>query len=245
MGERHGVPEIAEPGQFIFTLKDETHYSLESFSKSGYANDAAVYPLDDTVQFHDFKICINRIYDRAIKPYIGVPFLLNIKDVQSVAGSYISQLTVEWRKGAGIINLGLTGTNSKKEIDFLNGLINAYRARDLENKNETAERTIEFIRDQLSGIKDSLRIVEFQLERFGNSSRIKDMSAEAQRLFTKAEAFEVQKAELLIRQNYYQYLDDYIVKNEGNFDQIILPSSIGISDPVLNSLLPNVDLRWR
>ncbi|HEU5292553.1 MAG TPA: polysaccharide biosynthesis tyrosine autokinase [Cyclobacteriaceae bacterium] len=231
-------PEIAGPGQFIFKLVDSAHYSLKSFSGSKSVNSETVYPLDDTVQFYDLKICINRLYDRPIKPYIGVPFLLVIRDVTTVAGFYVGQLSVEWaEEGAGVINLGLTGTNSKKEIDFLNGLIQEYRENDLERKNETGERTIEFIRDQLLGIKDSLRIVEYQLERFGNSSRIKDMSAEAQRLFAKAEAFEVQKAELLIRQNYYQYLEEYLSKDETSFDQIILPSSVGLTDPVLNSLL--------
>jgi capsular exopolysaccharide synthesis family protein len=145
---------------------------------------------------------------------------------------------VDWAaEGAGIINLSITGTNPSKEMDFLGELINEYSNRDLNKKNQTAEQTIQFIRQQLIDIKDSLKVVEYQLERFGNSSRLKDMSADAQRLFVKTEAFEIQKAELLIRQNYYQYLTEYLSKGAGNLDQVILPSSMGITDPVLSSLL--------
>jgi hypothetical protein len=169
--------------------------------------------------------------------FIDEPFILTIQNVRALAGSYISRLNVEWaEEGSGVINLSINGTNPNKEIDFLSGIDNSYGQLDLDKKNETAQRTIDFIRSQLLGIKDSLRTVEFQLERFGNSSRIKDMSADAQRLFTRVEALEVQRAELLIRENYYEYLDSYLNKNEGNLDQVILPSSVGLTDPVITSL---------
>lgn len=230
-------PEDTSPAQFIFVLTDESHFSLRGFSDDNSSINT-VFELGDSIQFNSYSLCIKSIVDRPLKPYIGIPFLLVIQSPRAVAGSYIGRLNVDWaEEGAGIIDLSLTGTNSEKEIDFLNGLIYAYRELDMEKKNETAERTIKFIRSQLQGIKDSLRIVEYQLERFGNGSRIKDMSAEAQRLYVKSEAFEIQMAELKIRQNYFQYLNDYLLKDAGSLDQVILPSSVGLNDPVLSSLL--------
>ncbi len=231
-------PNEVKTGQFIFTLKDETHYSLSKFSDSPTEGDKQIFVLGDSVNFSGYSLCIKSIKDRAKKSFIGVPFLLMISNPTSVAGSYISRLRVDWAaEGAGIINLSITGTNPNKEIDFLNELIKEYSNRDLDKKNQTAEQTIQFIRKQLIDIKDSLKVVEYQLERFGNSSRLKDMSADAQRLFVKTEAFEIQKAELLIRQNYYHYITEYLSKGAGNLDQVILPSSMGITDPVLSSLL--------
>ena len=162
-----------------------------------------------------------------------------------MANSYVSRLNVSWaEEGSGVINLGINGTNPEKEIDFLNGLVATYVQLDLDKKNETAQRTIAFIQSQLLSIRDSLRTVEFQLERFGNSGRIKDMSAEAQRLFTRVESIELQQTELLIRKNYYQYLEDYMSKGDNNLDQVILPSSMGLTDPVINALLSKmIDLQ--
>ncbi|MBX2944898.1 MAG: polysaccharide biosynthesis tyrosine autokinase [Cyclobacteriaceae bacterium] len=231
-------PDEFKSGRFIFKLIDENHYSLRLFDDRSESDSNTVFTLGDSIQFGDYNLCIRTIPARQIKPHIGVPFLLSIQNPTSVAGSYIGRLKVEWAAvGAGIINLSLTGTNPEKEIDFLDALIKIYRNEDLDKKNEAASRTIVFIKDQLIGIKDSLKKVEYQLERFGNTGRVKDMSAEAQRLFTKLEVFEVQKAELMIRNNYYQYLEEYLQKGEGRLDQIILPSSMGISDPVLSSLL--------
>lgn len=231
-------PNDFKTGQFLFTLVSEDRYTLKLFEKHDGAESGTEFSLGDSIQFENYNLCIRSIEDRNTKPHIGVPYLLSIQSPTAVAGSYIGRLKVEWAQlGAGIINLSLTGTNPEKEIDFLDALIQTYRNEDLDKKNEAATRTINFIKDQLIGIKDSLRKVEYQLERFGNTGRVKDMSAEAQRLFTKLEIFEVQRAELMIRNNYYQYLEDYLQHGEGRLDQIILPSSMGISDPVLASLL--------
>ncbi|MEP2671035.1 MAG: polysaccharide biosynthesis tyrosine autokinase [Cyclobacteriaceae bacterium] len=232
-----------KPGRFIFTIVDDEHYTLGAFEddKSTEVESPLKFLLGDSIQIDDYSLCIKKIKDRKFKDFIGVPFLLTIQSPFSVTSSYVQRLKVEWaEEGAGIINLTLIGSNPEKEIDFLNELALTYGARDLENKNEAAERTIEFIQDQLKNIKDSLSAVEFQLERFGNNSRISDMSLEAQRLFTKLETFEVQRADLRIKNNYYGYLENYLDESNIHLDQIILPSTMGISDPVLSSLLKSM-----
>lgn len=237
-------PDEVKTGRFIFTLIDESHYSLTTFS-SGLIKSPMIFSLNDSIQFEEFEFCIGSLKEKNLKAYLGEPFLLVIQNPKSVAASYVSRLKVDWAElGSGVINLGLTGTNPEKDIDFLNGLVAAYQDRDLRNKNEAAVRTIDFIRSQLIGIKDSLRSVEYQLERFGNSGRVKDMSVSAQRLLEKAEAFEIQKAELLIRQNYYKYLEQYLQAGNDNLDMVILPSSVGLQDPIISSFLTKmVDLQ--
>jgi capsular exopolysaccharide synthesis family protein len=236
-------PRSAKSGKFIFKIISESNYSLQTFDSE--EKEERVFALGDTIEFSGFSIYIEQAIGRPIKSFLNIPFLMTIQDPTQVAGAYISRLNVDWaEQGAGVINLSLNGTNPEKEIDFLNGLVKAYSNLDLEKKNRTAQQTSAFIRSQLAGIKDSLKTIEFQLERFGNSSRIKDMSAEAQRLYAKTETFQLQQTELLIRKSYYKYLEEYIEKNEAGFDQIILPTSVGLQDPVLLTLLTSlIDLQ--
>lgn len=232
-------PKDVNTGQFIFTLKSESQYSLKEMSEQPAQE--SVFELGDSITYNGIVFCIKRIADRPVSNFLNVPFILVIQDVRALASTYINRLNVEWaEEGAGVINLSINSTNPQKDIDFLDGLIESYGQLDLNKKNETAQRTIAFIQSQLLGIKDSLRTVEFQLERFGNSSRIKDMSAEAQRLFAKVEASELQRSELMIRNNYYLYLDEYLIKNESNLDQVILPSAVGLTDPVITNLLTRI-----
>lgn len=224
-------------GQFIFRLVDAQHFSLSRYSESS-SSEENIYALNDTLEIEDHKLVVKLIPGRKVDSHIGIPFLMVIRDPADVARSYSNRLKVDWAEsGAGVINLSITGNNPAKEIDFLTTLIAEYQNLDLQKKNEAAERTIEFIKTQLVTTRDSLRTVEYQLERLGNGSRMKDMSAEAQRFFTKIEGFELQKSELLIRQKYYEYLTTYLQKGENNMDQVILPSSVGIDDPILTSLL--------
>src|SRR5690606_29093615 len=93
-----------------------------------------------------------------------------------------------------------------------------------------------FIDSQLRDISDSLQRVELQVERFKDQNVITDMNREAYRLYEKLEGLEMQKAQLGIKKNYYDYVDNYIRKGE-NLDQVILPTSIGIDDGVLTGLI--------
>ncbi len=231
--------QAGKTGKLIFKLKNEDQYSLQDFNEKLLPE--RLFTFGDSIEFNGLSLCITKLPDRSIKTFLEVPFLLTILNAHEMAGTYISRLNVEWaEEGSGVINLSISGTNPAKEIDFLSGLIASYGQMDLDKKNETAQRTIAFIRAQLLGIKDSLRTVEFQLQRFGNSSRIKDMSADAQRLFAKVEVLELQQSELLIHKNYYEYLDEYLGKKEVNLDQVILPSSVGLTDPVITMLLSRI-----
>lgn len=224
-------------GRLSFVLLDENRFQLGSDPENPQI-DAQIFNLNDTVQYNDYFLCLNRIPELRVGPTIGVPLILQLEDPTSVAGSYISRLNVQWaEEGSGVINLSITGSNPDKEIDFLNALVANYQEADLRKKNEAATRTVAFISKQLLEIKDSLRQVEFQLERLGNGSRVKDLSSEAERLFARIETFEIQRAELLIRQNYFQYLDEYLRREPARLDQVILPSSMGITDPILGSVL--------
>jgi capsular exopolysaccharide synthesis family protein len=237
-------PSESRSASYIFILKDENRYSLQKFTKDKRM-ESQEFNLNDSISFDGLHLCITQFTGRKWKPFINVPFLLQIQTVKSVAASYVGRLQVEWaEQGAGVINLGLTGTNPVRDIDFLTNLIVAYQERDLNHKNEAAVRTIDFIKNQLVTTRDSLRTVEFQLERFGNEGRIEDMSDGAKRLYERLEPLEVQKAELLMRKNYFDYLDGYLLAHGNKLDQVILPSSIGVDDPVLSSFLTKmVDLQ--
>lgn len=224
--------------RFWFQLEDEQHFRIAPFVEESNLDKAPIYRLGDSVRVDDMVLCLQRWEGRPMKNFIKVPFQLVVQNPATVARSYSGRVQVEWaEEGSGVINLSITGTNPQKEIDFLKELIRTYQDLDLERRNEAATRTIDFIRTQLAGIRDSLKTVEFQLQRFGGSARVKDMSTDAQRLYGKLEGLEMQKAEILVRQNYFQYLNDYLQQGQGRMDQVILPSSMGISDPILSSLL--------
>src|SRR5690606_10877462 len=176
--------------------------------------------------------------------HIGIPFILQYTPSVQVAGSFIGRLGASWaERGAGVVNLSMHGPTPARDLYFLNGLIRTYEQYDYERKSLQATRAIEFITAQLAHISDSLQRVELQVERFKDQNVITNLSSEAMRLYQKLENYELEKAKLEMRRNYYDYIFKYIERGE-NLDQVLLPTSVGLTDPIPSALIQKmVDLQ--
>ncbi|MEJ0030729.1 MAG: hypothetical protein WDO15_10335 [Bacteroidota bacterium] len=214
---------------FQFTIIDDNTFEMRRF-ESEVGVEPATFKFGDTVTYKNIRLVTAVRDPNALPAYHGVPHNYVYRDPRLLTDAYVSKLSVDWaQEGSGVIYLGVTGPVPTKEIDFVNGLIKKYQDHDLEKKNTTAARTVEFIRTQLKDIADSLSQVENVLERFKKQNKVTDLGAEAQRLYEKVETLELQLGELSLRSNYQQYLIDYINQNS-NLDQVIAPTAMGITD---------------
>jgi capsular exopolysaccharide synthesis family protein len=195
------------------------------------------FDLKDTIDYNGLKFKILIKDKQVLRSYFEQPFIFYYTPAKDLAPGYAGKVEAVWAEvGAGVINLSINGPNPIKEIDFMSGLIDRFQKYDLERKNQAASRTVDFISKQLTDISDSLKFVEAIMERFKDKNVVTDMNAEALRLYERLESVENQRIELTVRANYYKYLTEYIQK-EQELDKVIFPSSIGISDPVLNDLV--------
>ena len=70
-----------------------------------------------------------------------------------------------------------------------------------------------------------------------------DLSSEANRYLEKLSDLEGSQAILNTRKNYFEYLVNYI-NNSNSLEQAILPSTVGINDPILSNLVSRmIDLQ--
>ena len=230
--DRNGI----DNKKFHFMMLTKNEFQL--FSNGGSADSVrtkSTFRFGDIIEYQGLKLKINR--SDVGESFLNESFIVLFQAPSSLAGSYVSRLSAEWaEEGSGVVNLSLSGSNPEKDIDFLNGLINRYQLYDLEKKNQTASRTIDFIGDQLKDISDSLQRVEMKMELFKGKNVATSNKEEVNRLVVKLEVLELQKTDFLIRKNYFEYLADYINKNE-NVDPVIAPSSVGVQDQLLSSLV--------
>ena len=128
------------------------------------------------------------------------------------------------------------GTNPGKDVDFLNKHLEKYQRISLDRKNAEAERRIQFIDDQLIGISDSLLITENRLQQFRSSNRVMNLSAQGQAIIGQVTLLENERARLSLEADYYDYLADYLDKNDSG-EIPIIPITMGINDPGLTRLV--------
>ncbi|NJO92240.1 MAG: hypothetical protein HC831_27175 [Chloroflexia bacterium] len=130
----------------------------------------------------------------------------------------------------------MRGTNVPKLVDFVNALSTEYLKKGIERKNLIAENTIKFIDTQVGEISDSLNFSETLLQNYRAENKVMNMDFQSQQAMTALENLKNQRAEILVKAKYYDYLSKYLRENKDGQD-LIAPSSLGIDDPILGSLI--------
>ncbi|MFH0756019.1 MAG: polysaccharide biosynthesis tyrosine autokinase [Bacteroidota bacterium] len=228
-----GFPDNIE---FCFQHAEKNLYHLSVSKKSDFELDTVVY-LGQMVKLPtgSFTIFPHPEMEELYKS--GEKIYFSFYDMDQLVYSYRRGLLVESATKEGtILKLSMEGPNKTKNMVFLDKLVEVFMMNNLEKKNHEANRIIEFIDEQLVDVEDSLMMTENQLQEFRSKNRIMDVSAQAQQIIDQAVVFEETRARLTLESNYYEYLGEYLSK-ENNQEVPISPATMGIEDPLLGRLM--------
>lgn len=162
-----------------------------------------------------------------------------IRDEAYLINYYAYGLIVELvDKNSSILELSFLGPNRNKGEAYLNALMETYLRIELEDKNEIVNRTISFIDSQVAGVADSLTFFEDKLQNYRSTNKIYNLTNESSSVYGQLTEIEAQLATERLKTRYYQSLKDYLVRE--NYNEIMVPSGLGIDDPYLNGLIENL-----
>lgn len=165
--------------------------------------------------------------------------LLKFRDLNSLKRDYASSLNVETlEKGGSILQMNINTANVRKGEVYINTLMETYLKLELEEKNEIASNTVKFIDSQVSGVADSLKQFENQLQSFRSDNKIYNLDAESSSVFDQLTEVESELRKEEFKRTYYKNLGGYL--NREQYNDLVAPSGIGIDDPILNSLISNL-----
>lgn len=185
----------------------------------------------------DFKIERKNTEEKIFSTISSNRYFFYFVSPASLANRYRSSLSViPIAEGASLVTLSSTGAVAEREADYLNKLMDVFIQSGLELKNQTADRTIAFIEDQLGIISDSLALAEGDMESFRLGNKLIDISQEGAVIQNKLEIIENEKTSLSLQKRYYLYLRNYIeTRNESG--DIVAPSVMGVSDQLITKLV--------
>jgi tyrosine-protein kinase Etk/Wzc len=136
----------------------------------------------------------------------------------------------------GLVDIQFKGSNAKRGVDYLNKLQETFIQRTLKDKNKLAENKLRFIDSQLSGATDSLSNAASSFTSFRSRNRVVDIAQEGGLVLQKKEQLENEVAIAQIRVDYFKNLKNSM-NDPKQMTQVVSPSSLGITDPTLNSLV--------
>jgi capsular exopolysaccharide synthesis family protein len=161
-------------------------------------------------------------------------FVLNSMDSQ--VGKQMGSLFVKpIERESRVLELSTKGAIPEKEVLFLNTLMETYLARDLDEKNQNGEKTLEFIDSQIASLTDSLRQSKQALSSFRSANRIADIGMQSNISYEKLSQLEMEKSKLTTEKQYYVTVLDQIEDDE-SFTQAVSPAVAGIQNPNLANL---------
>ncbi len=238
------VPDTTLPNRFGYPvyvdLFSDTHYRLMIDDNYGIDEEVA-YGEKFESEYFNFTLSLRDpetfSQSSALSRYYFVMNTLN-----SLSNRYknaINITTNDERRGS-VLFLSMTGHNAQQLTDYLNKLMEVYILQGLEDKNQTAINTVSFIDEQLGIIDTTLRDAEMDLQNFRLSNRLISISQEGSMAYTRMEAYMQQKAMLELQSRYYEYLVQY-VKDKSNLNEIVAPSTVDISDPLLTGLITQLN----
>jgi tyrosine-protein kinase Etk/Wzc len=183
-----------------------------------------------------FSVSLNKdYYHPASMDDAQLYFILYHQDL--LANDYLKRLKVESVSlKSSLIKVSFQGQNMSLTIDFLNKYLQAYLGDDLLKKNSIAQKQVNFIDTQISGISDSLVKSESKLKDYRSENQVTDLSYQGQQALQEMTKIQSDRAILVVQEHYYNYILDYFDKNQ-DVDRLAPPSSANVVDPLLNSLV--------
>jgi capsular exopolysaccharide synthesis family protein len=229
---------------FVFTVVSEREFKIKYEDRSkDVAEREDTFLFNDTIQVNGSRLYFGKIGDLTPR-WTGKELIVQFNHPSALAQHYSQNLKLDWAQpGAAVINLSLVGSVPQKEMDFMGKFIEYYQRYDVEKKQTIATKSIEFLDRQINAISDSLRYYEdiIQKAKLGLDS---DREREITHLMSAGESIKDQELQMLLRGRYFDYLETYM-NSESDLDQVILPSMLGISDPVLGGIVAKLtDLQF-
>lgn len=161
--------------------------------------------------------------------WFNIPISVRKVPLMAKAESYLSQFGIrQVEEESSILTLSLKDSSPEKAEDMLNALVNVYNEDAINEKNQIAVNTANFINERLIIIEKELGGVESSLEEFKKQNKIVDIGSTAGRYLGESQKYNEESAKLEAQLQFAQYIKDYMT--DPSKDTELIPANTGISD---------------
>ena len=191
------------------------------------------YPVDEWVNtpYGVLKFTANPNYKRADSK----PFYFSLVSPKIVAASLAGRLSVSQpNKLSSVVKLVLQDESPKRGEDILNELINTYNAASIDDKNEFSAKTLSIVTEKIADVQHQVDSIQRLVNEYKEKNGIVNLS-EQSTLFLQNVGSNDQKIADVNRQ--IAILDEVEKYVNSSRTEGVIPSTLGINDPVLVNLL--------
>ncbi|HTE09717.1 MAG TPA: polysaccharide biosynthesis tyrosine autokinase [Chitinophagaceae bacterium] len=162
-------------------------------------------------------------------------FYFTILHPKKVMFDLIKKLNVSVSKLSTVLTISISDEVPARAEDILNELILAYNMAAADDKDSLAANTLSFLQERLNFASEGLNSIERRIEQYKSGKGAVDIGSQG-KLFLETVSVNDQKlSDINMQLAVLDQVEKYISAKDNN--EGIVPSTLGISDPVLTQLL--------
>lgn len=169
--------------------------------------------------------------------YIGATIIIQLADPQTVVAGVQSSLDVALKDKmeSSAVDISYKDQIPKRGQDVVNQLISSYNKLQVDDKNARTKTKLDFIDRRLDSLSVDLNYAEKQVEQYRASHGITDIQSQSNAYLQSAQTNDAKLADVNVQLRVINDIENYI--NSPNVTDKTVPSTIGINDPNLVSLV--------
>ena len=168
--------------------------------------------------------------------YANSHLIVGLHKAKTVANNYRQSILIApISKDATVVKVSMTDAIPERGRDIINKLVEVYNQEALEDKNQTATNTIQFLDERLKFLTRELTGVEKKVERYKSQNEVTDMSVQASSYLEQASDYNKKLSDWTVQINVLKSIESYLTKNGNQYK--LVPSALGIQDPTLVALI--------
>lgn len=190
-----------------------------------------------TLPFGSITVLPNTTNTNNLEGYVGKNIIVSYYPIKDIATSYQKNVSIKNRvQNSNVIELSIESVVPEKAEDYLNELMFQFNEDAIEDQNEIAQKTSNFIDDRLAIITRELDSVEGNKVTFKTENRLTDIAAETQLTLQNASEFERRQfdigTQLELSRSMIEFVDEASTKD-------LLPANIGLNAENVNQAVTN------
>ncbi len=142
-------------------------------------------------------------------------------------------------KLSSILNLSYLDEIPLRAENVLNQLINSYRQSEVDEKNALAKNTLEFVNKRIALVTGALDTIQQKVQAYKSGSDAVDISTQGQLYLQNVSQNDQKLGDVNTQISVLNQVESF-VKNRNNSEGIV-PSTLGVSDPMLSELLTKLN----
>ena len=199
-------------------------------------NHQYVYKIDSlvTTPFGRLKFIQNKYF---VSDSGHKQFYFTLSNPKDVAPSFLGGLKAESAsKLSSIVDLSYYDINPIRAENILNQLIDSYQQSANEEKDALAQNTLSFVNNRLELVAHDLDSIERKVQQFKSGNQAVDIGVQGQLFLENVSANDQKLGELNTQLAVLDKVDEFVKSNK-NSKSGIVPSTLGVSDPMLGQLI--------